>query len=268
MPPEDAPMQLDPAAVGAGVQLAAFAALGSTNEEALARARRGAFGPLWVVAREQTAGRGRRGRSWVSEPGNLYATLLVTDPSRPERAAELSFVAALAVHDALVELAPGLAPRLALKWPNDLLCDGRKLAGILIEGENIGDRLAAAVGIGINCVSHPVGTTYPAADLSAAGFPLAPEDLLRILSRTMLERLAQWRRGSGFAAIRENWLARGAGLGCPIEVLQGEERLSGRFDGLDETGRLIMHLPDGTRRVIAAGDVSLSWPAPAEVPSA
>src|SRR6267378_2624975 len=109
-------MDLAPGADGIG--LIACDTVGSTNAEALAYARAGERGPLWVTARAQTAGRGRRGRVWVSEPGNLYATLLLTDPAPPERAAQLSFVAALAVHDAIARLAPALAPRLALKWPN------------------------------------------------------------------------------------------------------------------------------------------------------
>src|SRR5215813_8400103 len=135
------PMELAPAAAAAGVGLIACDMIASTNSEALAYARAGERGPLWVTARAQTAGRGRRGRTWVSEPGNLFATLLLTDPAPPDRAAQLSFVAAL-------------ASRLALKWPNDVLCDGAKLAGILIEAE--GTRpLVVAVGIGINCRHHP-----------------------------------------------------------------------------------------------------------------
>src|SRR4029077_5586580 len=134
--------------------LIACQTLGSTNAEALARARAGAGGPLWITARTQTAGRGRRGRTGVSDPGNLYATLLLTDPAPPERAAQLSFVAALATHDAIAACAPALIRRLALKWPNDILLDGAKVAGILIEAEGARP-LLVAVGIGINCRHHP-----------------------------------------------------------------------------------------------------------------
>jgi BirA family biotin operon repressor/biotin-[acetyl-CoA-carboxylase] ligase len=248
-------MQLDPAAARAGTRLEAFDALGSTNEEALVRARRGERGPLWIVARRQTAGRGRRGRTWVSEPGNLYATLLLTEPAPPERAAELSFVAALAVHDALAAVAPGSAARLAVKWPNDLLLDGRKLAGILVEGENAGGAFAVAIGVGVNCSHCPAGTSYPAAALSPAGFPVTPERLLSVLSRTLLERLAQWRRDGGFAMIRADWLARAAAVGRHIRVSLGEEEVGGRFDGIDEAGRMVLTLQDGTARVVTAGDV-------------
>src|SRR2546423_7378341 len=149
-------MQLDPRAAAAGVRLVVHEVLGSTNAEALNLARRGEPGPLWVTARRQTAGRGRRGRTWISPPGNLYATLLLTAPAPPERWPQLSFVAALAIHDAVIAIAAGLAPRLAIKWPNDLLLDGAKFAGILIEGQGGGDASnAVAVGIGVNCATHP-----------------------------------------------------------------------------------------------------------------
>jgi BirA family biotin operon repressor/biotin-[acetyl-CoA-carboxylase] ligase len=251
--------------------LVRYDTVGSTNEEALALARRGEPGPLWIVARRQTAGRGRRGRSWISDEGNLYATLLISDPAPPDRVAELSFVAGLALADAVAELAPTLSQRLALKWPNDLLLDQRKLAGILIEGETIDRRLAVAIGIGVNCAQHPSDTAYPATSLAAAGSAGTPDGVLTALSRTMAGRLAQWQRGDGFAAVRSDWLARVAQLGTDIRVVLGAEECVGRFVGIDETGRLVLHGRDGTIRTIAAGDV---WPSltpgapPAEVSSA
>ena len=126
-------VELDPRAVAAGVTLAALDRVASTNTEAIERAHAGARGPLWITAKQQTAGRGRRGRIWTSKPGNLHATLLLTDPSPAEHWPELSFVAALAVHDAIVALAPPLKPRLAIKWPNDLLVDDKKFGGLLNE---------------------------------------------------------------------------------------------------------------------------------------
>jgi BirA family transcriptional regulator, biotin operon repressor / biotin---[acetyl-CoA-carboxylase] ligase len=247
-------MQLDPAAIRAGVRLESHEAVGSTNAEALARARTGAPGSLWITAERQTAGRGRRGRTWASEPGNLYATLLLTDPAPAERAAELSFVAALAVHDAVVDLAPSLAGRLALKWPNDVLVDGAKAAGILLESESV-EPLAVAVGIGVNCAHHPDGTSYPATDLASAGAPVDPADLFAALSRTMLGRLTQWDRARGFAAIRTDWLERAAGVGGTIRVALPDRDLEGRFETLDSAGHLMLHLSDGGLIAIAAGDV-------------
>jgi len=247
-------MQLDPAATAAGARLVSFEAIDSTNAEALRLARAGEPGPLWLTARSQSAGRGRRGRTWVSEPGNLYASLLLSDPSPPDRAAELSFVAALALHDAIAGDIPGLAARLMLKWPNDLLIDRNKCAGILIEGEGS----AVVIGIGVNCVHHPAATRHPATDLAAAGVRASPETLLAPLSRAMVVRLAQWNRGTGFAAIRADWLARAAGLGKPIRVTLAEGELAGQFETIDQTGRLVLRLADGTMQAVAAGDVAMT----------
>jgi len=255
-------MNLDSAVAAAGVRLLAFDTLGSTNAEALVRARAGEQGPLWITAACQTAGRGRRGRSFVSERGNLYASLLMTDASPVDRAAELAFVAALAAHDAVVDAAAGIGPRLAVKWPNDLLCDGAKLAGILVEGESAAGRpLVTVVGIGINCAHHPTHTDHPAIDLLAAGKRVTPEVLFAALSRAMLQRLQEWDRGRGFAATRAAWLARAANLGMPVRVNLADRQLEGRFETLDPFGRLVLRLGDGTAEIITAGDV---FPIPQE----
>ena len=247
-------MQLDPTASAAGARLITHDIIGSTNAEALRLARDGERGPLWIVAKTQTAGRGRRGRTWVSEPGNLYASLLLTDPAAPERCPELSFVAALALHDAIGGRIPGLAARLVLKWPNDLLIDRNKFAGILVEGEGA----AVAIGIGVNCVHHPDHTETPATDLASAGVRTSPDSLFAPLSAAINARLAQWNRGAGFAAIRADWLARAAGVGKPIRVKSDDGELAGQFDGIDETGRLVLRLADGTIQAVAAGDVFLA----------
>jgi BirA family biotin operon repressor/biotin-[acetyl-CoA-carboxylase] ligase len=246
-------MRLDPAAATAGARLLSYDTIGSTNAEGLALARSGEHGPLWVVAQRQTAGRGRRGRTWVSEPGNLYASLVLTDPAPPDRRAELSFVAALALHDAVGARIPGLASRLVLKWPNDLLIDGCKFAGILIEGEGG----TAVVGIGVNCSHHPSGTDFPATDLATAGLRASPEKVFEALSGAMTRRLEQWDRGAGFPSIRADWLKRAAGLGHDIKVTLTERTLTGRFETVDERGCLVLRLPNGATETIAAGDVLL-----------
>jgi BirA family biotin operon repressor/biotin-[acetyl-CoA-carboxylase] ligase len=247
-------MRLSSAAVAAGYRLTAHDSLASTNAEALAR--RGEGGPLWIVAGQQSAGRGRRGNEWVSPPGNLYATLLLTDPAPPECAPELSFVTALALHDAILERAPALHAVLALKWPNDILCGGAKLAGILIEGERAADALAVAIGIGVNCQNHPKPTAYPVTDLKTAAADVAAADLFATLSATMLRRLGQWRRGAGFGDIRADWIARGAGMGGDMRVKLPDREILGRGEGLDDRGRLLLRLPDGSLQAIAAGEVS------------
>jgi BirA family transcriptional regulator, biotin operon repressor / biotin---[acetyl-CoA-carboxylase] ligase len=250
-------MRLDPAATAAGFRLIAHNTLDSTNAEALryAFAHPSETSPLWLTAREQTAGRGRRGNSWISPPGNLYATLLMKDPASPKHAPELSFVAALAAHDAIADCAPALHTRLTLKWPNDLLCGGAKLAGILLEGHRLEASLALAIGIGVNCRHHPSRTAYPATDLAAAGFEVSAGDLFTALSRAMMGRLDQWRGGEGFSAVRSDWIGRAGGLGEEIKVRLPDRVLSGRFEDLDERGCLLLRVADGSVETIVAGDV-------------
>jgi BirA family transcriptional regulator, biotin operon repressor / biotin---[acetyl-CoA-carboxylase] ligase len=244
-------MRLASAVSAAGVRLIECDLVGSTNTEALERSRQGECGPLWIIARRQSAGRGRRGRVWVSEPGNLYASLLLTDPSPQQRAAELSFVASLAVYDAVAALAPRTTSRLALKWPNDVLVDGKKFSGILIEGEGA----AVVVGIGINLAHHPSETSYPATNLAAGGITADINGLFERLSETMMQRLAQWNRGAGFEQTRADWLARAAGVGVPILVSQPDGERTGRFETLDAAGRLVLRLENGSIETITAGEV-------------
>jgi BirA family biotin operon repressor/biotin-[acetyl-CoA-carboxylase] ligase len=237
----------------AGTRIKTYETLGSTNAEALALARAGERGPLWITARSQSAGRGRRGSTWASPPGNLYATLLLTAPASPAQAPQLCFVAALALHDAVSGIAPVPGPRLALKWPNDLLLDGAKLGGILIESENT-PVLTVAIGIGVNCISHPSGTPFPSTDLAVTGAQVAPERLLTVLAAVMQRRLAQWRGGEGFSAVRADWLERAVGLGRPVQVRLPERELSGRFEGLDDAGRLLV-VQGGKTTAVTAGEV-------------
>jgi BirA family biotin operon repressor/biotin-[acetyl-CoA-carboxylase] ligase len=166
-------------------------------------------------------------------------------------------VAALAVHDTVVEVAPDLKTRLAIKWPNDLVLAGAKFAGILIEGENG----AVAVGIGVNCADHPAGMDYPATDLAAAGAPVSPAALFGALSVKMIGRIAQWNSGEGFSTIRTDWLARAAGLGEEVRVRLADRDLTGRFEAIDPAGSLVLRLPTGKTTTIAAGDVFM-LPAP------
>jgi BirA family biotin operon repressor/biotin-[acetyl-CoA-carboxylase] ligase len=254
----DAPwqlMQLDPRASAAGVRLLALDEIDSTNAEALRLMRQGERGPLWITAGRQRAGRGRRGRSWSSLAGNLHATLLLTDPGPAEYWPQLSFVAALAAHDAVVEQARTLRPTLGLKWPNDLLLSQAKFAGILIEGEGGAEAGGVAIGIGVNCVAHPPDAEFPATNLGAAGAGVSAPGLFSALSAKMLGRLAQWNGGEGFATIRADWLARAAGLGEQILVRLADREVRGRFEALDDSGCLVLILPDGDEVVVSAGDV-------------
>jgi len=256
-------MRLDPAAAAAGVRLDALETVDSTNREARTRSRSGERGPLWITAAAQTVGRGRGDRFWFSPPGNLYASLLMVEPAPAGRVPELAFVAALAVRDAIVAAAPLLAPELALKWPNDVLLTGSKCAGILIEGDHEpAGGVTVVIGIGVNCAHYPQAPAgpgdpilYPATALCAHGAAVTPEQLFAVLSATMLARIAQWDHGNGFAAILTGWLAAAHGIGGPIRVRTGNSEKTGRFAGVDASGRLMLAQDGEPMDLISAGDV-------------
>ncbi len=229
----------------------------STNAEALRRAARGEPGPLWLMARAQSAARGRRGRIWAMPPGNFAASLMMRTGAAPAEAALRSFVAALALFDALVEVT-GRPAMFALKWPNDVLLDGRKLAGILLETGG-GEPRALVVGIGVNLVAAPPpeeiepGAVPPASLLAATGTAPAPEAFLDVLAPAFAaweHRLAR----EGFGPIRAAWLARAARLGEPVLARLPGREIAGRFETIDATGALVLATPAG-RIALAAAEV-------------
>ena len=242
-----------------GVGHKAFTEIDSTNEEARRLGEAGEAGPVWITAEVQTAGRGRRGREWVSPSGNFMGTLFLRPEASPRKAAEMSFVAALAVHDAVASfLPPDLRPDLKLKWPNDVLHKGRKLSGILLESSGIaGAELAwLAIGMGINLAQHPDNVEFPATSLAALGVTgVTPADALTALAAAFDARIREWRDVQGFAAIRESWLARAQGLGGPITVRLSDETFTGTFEGLAQDGALEVRDERGTLRSVSAGDV-------------
>ena len=236
-------------------RMLSFAALDSTNEEAKRQACAGATEGTLVWARAQSAGRARRGRAWVSEPGNLYMSILLRPESSPGGAAQLGFAAALAVGEAVLPLLPR-GDMLSYKWPNDVLIDGRKVSGILLESQAAGERRLdwLVVGIGVNLASFPENAEYPAISLAAAGaWVVTVEELLEAVAGRFHFWYERW-RAEGFAPLRAAWLARVRGLGEGIRVRLPGGETSGRFAGLGEDGALL--LEDGTaERRIAAGDV-------------
>nr|WP_318272636.1 biotin--[acetyl-CoA-carboxylase] ligase [Paracoccus saliphilus] len=230
----------------------------STNAEAF-RLAPSISGPAWIMARRQEAGRGRRGRAWNDPPGNFAATLVMRPAGGPADAARLSFVAALAVHDALHRLC-GPQLNLALKWPNDVLLNGGKLSGILLESAGAGGQVAVlAIGIGVNLAAAPDPAQVepqalrPVSLAGETGLQVTPDDLLDILAA----EFAAWHRqmtAYGFGPIRNAWLARAAKLGETITARTGTAEITGRFEGIDDSGALILTGPKG-RQAIPAADI-------------
>lgn len=228
----------------------------STNSECLARARAGDSGFLWLTAESQTGGRGRRGRAWVSEPGNLYASLLLVDAAPMEHISSLPLAVALAVHDAIRAVLPSDAPPLEIKWPNDILIGRAKTCGILLEGEAMPDgRHAIAIGIGINMIRKPEGTAYPVTSLSEHGVSVSPEELFARLFSSMAEVLNLWDAGRGTAAVVERWRRHACGIGEKITVNLPDRSISGYFAGIDDKGYLLLDRGPEGQMAIAAGDV-------------
>jgi BirA family transcriptional regulator, biotin operon repressor / biotin---[acetyl-CoA-carboxylase] ligase len=257
------PFTLGPHATSTGYRLAAFDQIGSTNAEALLRARAGERGPVWFVTSEQTAGRGRRHRPWVAPRGNLASSILEVMGVQPAVAATLGFAAGLALEAALAKLSVEAAIRspgsddlkFLLKWPNDVLAGRKKLAGILLEAEAVAGGLAVVVGIGTNVVAAPTDTPTPATSLKALGIDVGAEELFAALSDGWAEFRSIWDSGRGFAEIRRLWLERAAGLGEAVAIKSGGEPIEGIFDTIDEQGCMIVRTGAGRRVPITAGDV-------------
>lgn len=250
---------LGEAARAAGYRLIIRDEVGSTMEEARRALDQGEPGKLWIVARSQNAGRGRHGRQWGSPPGNLYSSLLLTDPCEPALAPQLGFVVGLALHDAAAKLLGPAASGLKLKWPNDLLLDRAKTSGLLLEGESRAGRLNVIVGCGVNIASCPSETPYPATFLKALAPQSSVETMLTGLSDAFAQRFAVWSQPGGFGPIRAAWLERAAFLGETITIRLPEGPLAGRFSGLDASGRLELETETG-RRIIDAGDLFFGAP--------
>jgi BirA family biotin operon repressor/biotin-[acetyl-CoA-carboxylase] ligase len=246
-----------------GYRLLRYDRIGSTNDAAKDLARSGGAEGTVVWAGEQTAGRGRRGRSWASPPGNLHVSLVLRPAGGAAHAAQLGFVAAVALVDAVAALT-GPALRLECKWPNDVLANGCKLAGILLESETsaAGAVDFVVIGVGANLAFRPGAVEYPATSLTEEGFPeISPGTLLEAFVGRFDTWARRW-RADGFAPVRAAWLARAFGVGEAIRVRLERSTLLGRFIDLDEDGALLLDAATdqgGGRRRIAAGEV---FPAP------
>ncbi len=243
-----------------GTRFETVESIGSTNAELMRRAGAGETGPLWLRAERQTGGKGRSGRNWSSPPGNLYASLLIRLDVPPERASELSLVAGVALHTVIAQLLPHEAAtgRLHLKWPNDLLLDAGKLAGILIETSITANQpgVTAVIGIGVNVASHPPDIGRPATHLALHGADLQPAELLLRIAAVLGLALRDW-RDLGFAPVRSEWLARAHRQGVEISVNTHDGPMQGLFAGLAEDGALMVKSEAGTEHRVTFGDVTI-----------
>lgn len=260
--------RLAPTAIAEGYRLDAHESVGSTNALAIEHARAGDPGKLWIVASRQESGRGRRGRPWATPQGNLAATLLLISGRDLKCSATLGFVAGLALSDALdavvpnvtVAVAPdggsGAQGRFELKWPNDVLTSGAKLAGILLESTMVADdRAAVAVGIGVNVEAYPEDVPYPATSLRALGSTCDAGTLFLALSDAWSQAMRLWDEGRGLQSIRRRWLSRAAGLGGEVAVRVDGRVVRGIFETIDEDCQFVIREEGGARIAIAAGDV-------------
>jgi BirA family biotin operon repressor/biotin-[acetyl-CoA-carboxylase] ligase len=259
-------------ASAAGYRLMAFDTIGSTNTVAMAAAAAGDPGSVWYAAIEQTAGRGRRGRVWSTNRGNLAASLLLVPDVDPAIAATLGFVAGIALNRALARIMPKAIvkigvdgadgesqsepARIALKWPNDVLADGAKLAGILLEAQKLSDgRTAIVIGFGVNVVAKPDDLPYPATSLVEHRLDLDAGAVFLALSDAWVECYELWANGNGIADVLAVWRGVAAGIGAPVAVNRNGDIVRGIFETIDDSGRLIVRADDDTRIAITAGDV-------------
>lgn len=247
-------LRLDPALAARGYGLRHEPEIGSTNSAAKDALRAGAD-RLWIVADAQVAGRGRHERGWISPPGNLYASLALAAPCVPAKLPLLGFVAGIALVEAIVALAPDLASRIALKWPNDLLLDGRKLAGILLEGEiDAAGRASVVLGMGVNVAHAPEGLDQPTAHLAEAAAWITRDGLFAALQHSLAEAISVFDEGRGFPAIRQRWLASSLPMGQRLKVRLPDGAREGAFSGLDAQGGLRLDTESGPVTIVA-GDV-------------
>ncbi|MBY0354815.1 MAG: biotin--[acetyl-CoA-carboxylase] ligase [Rickettsiales bacterium] len=238
--------------------LLAYDVVDSTNEEARRLAQGGASHGAVIWAKQQTRGKGRMGRPWISDEGNLFVSLLLQPKVPLADAAQFSFVTAVAVAEALQPVVAEVGA-LTLKWPNDILLNGRKLGGILLETEPTEDGKGfwLIVGVGINVETCPPDSEvlYPATCLKQAGIEIISAKI--VLSRLLphfVECYDRW-IAAGFAPIREQWLALAHGVGEQTKVVSGKDEYSGVYLGIDALGRMQMTLADGTLMHLTSGDV-------------
>jgi BirA family transcriptional regulator, biotin operon repressor / biotin---[acetyl-CoA-carboxylase] ligase len=245
--------------VPSGYRLLRWETVDSTNAEARRRAEAGEPGPLWIWSARQSAGRGRNGRQWQSQHGNLFASLLICLSCPLRTAGQLALLAGVVAYDTAAKLLPEeICSELLLKWPNDVLLKGGKVAGMLLESasEPAPNRCKVVIGTGLNLASYPPDLEQPATSLAAHGGGAMPATAFETLATVTDAWLTRWGEGVSFQAVRRAWLDRAGPTGRPLRVrLHGEQEAEGTFAGLDSAGALRLLMSDGAERRIAAGDV-------------
>jgi len=252
--------RLSPQALAQGYRLDQHALVASTNVLAVQYAKDGEAGHLWVVAARQAQGKGRRGRVWYSPPGNLYASLLLVEDIEQTQAATLGFVAGVSLIETIATLCPpyiGSTISLQLKWPNDVLLDGAKLAGILLERLLLpkSGKAALIIGFGLNVEQAPEAEFYPTISLKKAGIDATPQLVFEHLSYFWAQNFSLWQKKNGLDIIRQKWLENAAGLGGEVHVLVNSEAISGIFETIDEQCQLVITTESGEKVTVPAGDV-------------
>ncbi len=250
--------------VPSGYRLLRLETINSTNAEARRRAEAGEPGPLWIWSLRQSAGRGRNGRQWQSQHGNLFASLLVGLGCPLRTAGQLALLAGVVAYDTAAKLLPTkVSSELLLKWPNDVLLKGGKVAGMLLESvaEAAPNRCRVVIGTGINLASCPPDLEQPATSLAAHGATATPAAAFEALAAVTDAWLTRWGEGVAFQTVRRAWLDRAGPTGRPLRVrLHGEQDAEGTFAGLDSGGALRLLMSDGAERRISAGDVFFANP--------
>ena len=232
----------------------------STNTLCMEYAAAGEPGNLWISATEQTKGKGSRGRDWQSHKGNLLTSLMLKNPCEKKHLADLTFIAAISVRET-IENYSKRQNSIEVKWPNDVMLNGRKCSGILLESVHYQDEICVVIGIGVNCQNFPSNTLHPATSLFAEGVEVSTETFFNTLAKKMAENITLWNSGENFPSIRQKWLDYAYKLGETISVhVPGQEMQQGIFASVDDNGYMLLELFDGTVKQISTADIFFKQP--------
>ncbi len=252
--------KLSSLAIENNYRLDVYDVVGSTNQIALECALNGDTGKVWIVSKNQQGGRGRLGRHWQTPVGNLASTLLLNEAYPLQSVANLGFIAGVAlaqtIESLLIEAGLQAKHAVKLKWPNDVLINGAKLCGILVETTNLaGARFGIAIGMGTNIVTHPQDLPYNAVSLADLGIKITAEKLFEMLSHHWHVNYMLWQEGRGISAIRDAWLQYAHGLGGPVNLMLNSELISGSFETINDDCCLVIKKDNGALVAVTAGDV-------------